>query len=684
MRSRWNEAEAKAFVDGHPQWDEDVALRLYSASLWSGDRRLSCHGRGCASLKTRRVNLLGDEQDVLRLLTTERDGDIDSGRIVTLRLSTLRRAVELDSLTDEAASRLVKSELIVGAPETTVAQLFVHAFLPARFVDFFEAEAVLRVAAQPDPEAATHDVLGEDVLFVRFRPGIALARDVALRWKEYTDRTGSEPAAVVIDDVGLLTWGETAEQSYERMLAQVTRAEDATAPTLEAVSAADQRTEDHDEARRGVALAVRGAMARASKSGWVAEWRTTAKLLRFSLRDDLERVCRIGAALPLHVAKTRALPLVLTDQAGGDAERQARVLDQLIASFRRTYAKHVRACQGTGNTPDLRDHLPRVVVVPDLGVLCLGRSNEEAIETGTLFEHVVNVLEGAESMGSYDPVAAQTLYDAEVAFDARGDRGAEEDGPLRGRVALVTGAASGIGLATSRALLAAGAHVVITDRDERVLEAVSAWPAKHYPDRSLAHVCNVTTEKDCRRVVDVTCDAYGGLDILVSNAGIAPSGLLHTESGDAALRASLDVNLLGHQRVARAATEAMIAQGSGGVLLFNASKSAFSQGPDFGPYAIAKAALVSLMRQYAVDLGRHGIRANAVNADRIRLSAVGLEDRREKSRDLSPTQYFRSNLLRREPTPAQVAEAFVYLATAGATTGCIITVDGGNPAAFPR
>ena len=203
-------------------------------------------------------------------------------------------------------------------------------------------------------------------------------------------------------------------------------------------------------------------------------------------------------------------------------------------------------------------------------------------------------------------------------------------------------------------MLAAGAHVVITDKDERVLEAVSAWPAKHYPDRFHAHVCNVTTESDCRRVVEAACDAYGGLDILVSNAGIAQGGLLHTESGDAALRTSLDVNLLGHQRVARAAAEAMIAQGSGGVLLFNASKSAFSQGPDFGPYAIAKAALVSLMRQYAVDLGRHGIRANAVNADRIRLAAALLEQEEGKSRELSPTQYFRANLLRREPSPTQL------------------------------
>ena len=669
VKSRFDPGGAKRFATEHPDLDPDLALRIYSASVWSGDRRLSCHGGGSASLKLRKTNLVGDEHDVLTIVKTH-GHDVDPKTVTVFRLSSLRRAVELE-LTDDDANQLITSELIRGPSDLLPAEPLLHAFLPAKFVDYFEAEAVLRVAAQPEPEKATHQVLGEDVLFVEFSPGIALARAVATGWKAHTLKRGSEPTAIVIRALGLVTWGDTAKQSYERMLEHVTRAEEATAPKLEAVIGADVRTEDHDEARRAAALSVRGAMARASDHGWIAQWRTSARVLRFSLRDDLSEVCRIGATLPPHVAHTRALPLVLTDQAGGNPERLAASLDGLIAQYQRTYNEYTRrGRQQRGLGTQLNDALPRVVVVPDLGVICLGTSREEANETGALFEHTINVISGAESMGSFarpDPLA---LFDAEMALTREPD----PQLPLAGKVALVTGAASGIGVATSRAMLAAGAHVVITDRDDRVLEAVSAWPAERYPGRFTCHQCNVTTERDCRRVVEIACSAYGGIDIVVSNAGIAPSGLLHTESGDAALRASLDVNLLGHQRVVRAAAEAMIAQSSGGVLLFNASKSAFNQGPDFGPYAIAKAALVSLMRQYAVDLGPHGIRANAVNADRIRTTGTTKK----------PTEYFRSNLLRREPSPAEVADAFVYLATAEATTGCIITVDGGNPAAFPR
>src|SRR5262249_30084273 len=174
--------------------------------------------------------------------------------------------------------------------------------------------------------------------------------------------------------------------------------------------------------------------------------------------------------------------------------------------------------------------------------------------------------------------------------------------------------------------------------------------------------------------------------VVVSNAGTAPQGMLDTDAGESALRASIEMNALSHLTVARAAVDVMTAQGTGGCLLFNASKAAFNPGPAFGPYAVAKSALVALTRQFAIDLAGRGIRSNAVNADRIRtgLFAGGVLESRAKARGLSVDDYFRSNLLAREVTADDVADAFVYLATARATTGCIVTVDGGNAAAFPR
>jgi NAD(P)-dependent dehydrogenase (short-subunit alcohol dehydrogenase family) len=183
-----------------------------------------------------------------------------------------------------------------------------------------------------------------------------------------------------------------------------------------------------------------------------------------------------------------------------------------------------------------------------------------------------------------------------------------------------------------------------------------------------------------------TAAAWGGVDVVVSNAGSAPEGRLDTSEGEASLRDSMELNCFAHARVARAAVEIMSAQGRGGCLVFNASKSAFNPGPGFGPYAVAKSALVALMRQYAVDLGPRGIRSNAVNADRVRthLFAGGVLESRAKARGLTADAYFQANLLAREVEADDVADAFIYLATARSTTGCVLTVDGGNAAAFPR
>jgi NAD(P)-dependent dehydrogenase (short-subunit alcohol dehydrogenase family) len=256
---------------------------------------------------------------------------------------------------------------------------------------------------------------------------------------------------------------------------------------------------------------------------------------------------------------------------------------------------------------------------------------------------------------------------------------------LERQVAWVTGGARGIGRATAEALLVQGAHVLLTDRDAAALEKAREELVVTFGKRMATATVDVVNA-DIDQACGLCIERFGGLDIVVSNAGTAPEGDLHSAEGDNQLRASLDVNLLGHQRVAGAAVRCFIEQGIGGCLLFNASKSAFNQGPRFGPYAVAKAALVALMREYAVDYGRYGVRSNAVNADRVRtgLFGGGVLEARAKARGVSTSEYFKQNLLGRETLASDVAEAFAWLASASATTGCVVTVDGGNPAAFPR
>ena len=248
-----------------------------------------------------------------------------------------------------------------------------------------------------------------------------------------------------------------------------------------------------------------------------------------------------------------------------------------------------------------------------------------------------------------------------------------------GQVVYITGAASGIGLACARRFAAAGAHLYLVDRDGERLAAVAG------PMKAGFEVVDVTQRAQVEASIDRVVLRFGGVDGVISNAGAAFQAPI-ADCPEDQLRASLELNLLAHQWVAAAAMRVLARQGSGGFLLFNASKAAFNPGEGFGPYAVAKAGLVALMKQYALEGARLGVRANAVNADRVRTGLFPPEvvEARAAARGVSPAAYFSANLLGREVTAQDVAEAFLGLALAASTTGAVVPVDGGNLAAAPR
>lgn len=443
--------------------------------------------------------------------------------------------------------------------------------------------------------------------------------------------------------------------------------------------------------RRRLAPVVRGALARRGHGRWIASWRLDDAILAFLERPDARALTERGTVTPDHVIRVRPRPLWLDPAPDAAPESDDAVatavdaaLDAHVAWYDGFFARHA------GRHPSaLRklDPLPRVILVRGVGALTLGRSLAEARIAGDITARALPVMAAAERLGRFTPVGEGDLFDVEYwSLEQAKLAAAAPAGPLAGQVALVTGAARGIGAGTAEELLALGAHVTLTDRDPAALSTTAGRLTARFGPRVATAPCDVTDEASVRSAFVAAVDAFGGVDLLLSNAGTAPSGLLHTAEGDAALSRSLEVNLLGHQRVARHAVDLMLAQRSGGCLLFNASKSAVNPGREFGPYAVAKAGVLALMRQYAVDYGAHGIRSNAVNADRVRtdLFGGGVLEARAAARGTSPDAYFRDNLLGRETTVTDVARAFAHLAQAEATTGAVLTVDGGNAAAFVR
>ena len=680
MQSRFDPSEAKRFAERHAaSFGVDFALRLYTAGLLRAEPSLALHGSGGRSVKLEARDGFGEQREMLFVsLPTTAGADPDA--FAGCSLSDLRRLLHVERPSAELLAAEVRRSLRDPAARSPGVEALLHAALPARFVDHTHPDALLAVLHQADSEARVRALYGNDILWVVRGAGdeTGFARRLATAWQRFCAEHGREPSLAALDREGLLTWGDTAEEAHARTLAASDTAASYVAERYAAATAVEFSGDPQGQ-RRTLGLAVRGAVQRASGRHFVARWSTAPSIASFCRRADLREVVAAGARLPGHVEVDQLAPIVVGYEAGEAAEQLAERLDTLLSGLAQSHeTETARAWRGQGSTPGA----PRVVVVPDLGVLCLGASVTETTRTAEVYQHAFGILEAANAIGHYQPVPPPGDVRPE---DVRRSP-AQPDASLAGMVALITGAASGIGLATAKAMLAAGAHVLMVDRDERVLDCVVEGPRERHGERVATLCCDVAEQRAGFESVRVACEHFGGVDILVSNAGTAPSGMLHSDSGDEALRRSLDVNLLAHQNFARAVADAMLVQRSGGSLSFNASRSALNQGPAFGPYAIPKAALLALMRQYAIDLGAFGIRSNAVNADRVRTGYFGggVLETQARARGVSPSEYFRTNLLGRETTAEDVADAFVYLATAAATTGCVLTVDGGNAAAFPR
>ncbi len=696
MQSLYIETDARLALESRAEGvSEDLALRTYTARLLGRNPELVLHGGGNTSVKSKARTLYGEEVEVLHVKGSGWDlATIEPAGHPACRLDLVKKLADLPSLDDESMVNGLRLALLDSSAPTPSVETILHALLPAKFVDHTHANAVLALVDQPDSEKLVRECFPRGLVFVPYvMPGFSLAHACRKAWDETTAR-GETPEVMVLDKHGIFTFGETAEQSYERMIACVTRAERYAADRAHTQSVEVPKTLP-DPYVDSLLPSLRGALARAAgmpeECGPILSLRSTDELLGFLGRRGLRDLVSRGSATPDHVIRTKPWPLVLSDLPSEPAELSgpSGPLDTAVTGYRASYdAYFSRMCEAKNVSLKKLDSSPKVIALPGVGIVTVGETRSETEAMADVYEHTARVMTVASDIGRYTPTSAEDLFDVEywsLEQKKLGKPAARK--VLSNKIALVTGAARGIGRATALELLAEGAHVVLSDRDEEALAAAASELSRiHGSSRVFAMRCDVSSEEAVAALLRATVRRFGGLDVLVSNAGGASEGQLDTIEGHDALAASLELNTLSHARVARHATSVMKAQGRGGSLLFNASKAAFAPGPGFGPYAVAKAALVALVRQLAIDLASFGIRANAVNADRIRtdLFGGGMAEARAKARGLTTDEYFRANMLGREVMAKDVARAFVHLAEARATTGAVTGVDGGNAAAFPR
>jgi rhamnose utilization protein RhaD (predicted bifunctional aldolase and dehydrogenase)/NAD(P)-dependent dehydrogenase (short-subunit alcohol dehydrogenase family) len=721
------------YADRHPA---DVALRVYSSRLIGRDPHLVLHGGGNTSVKTRLRDDLGDEIEVLCVKGSGSDlADLEPRGLPALRLAPLLALRKLSELSDEAMVNAQRTRMLDATAPNPSVETLLHAFLPHKFIDHSHADAILALVDQPHGERLCRELFGDRFGIVPYiMPGFAVSKLAA----DVYERAPRVEGLLLLKH-GLFTFGDTARESYERHVRAVELAEGfarerrernarrtpptAAGPARSIANAATDSKPQPSAARSWlteIAAQPSAASARPTKTDaqpsaanagptatnpqpsaagvpayaelapilrgllgadgrrYLLQRRDSTQITAFLAQPNLRALSQVGCATPDHVIRTKRFPLVLDlAEASGDV---CGYIAKQLAVYRAEYRSYVaRQSARKGIVVKPLDPDPRVLLVPGIGLITAGESDRAARICADVYEHTIAVIERAQAIDRYEVLPEDDLFDMEYWSLEQAKLGSAAARPLDGRIVYVSGAAHGIGAAIARRFAKAGAAMYLVDRDAPRLAAVAG-------ELGAAHeVVDVADEAALRASVRHCVERFGGLDGVVSNAGIAPQAAI-AECSTAELEQSFRINFYAHHWLASAAVSIMRAQASGGFLLFNASKSAWNPGPDFGPYALPKAALLALMKQYALEYGSLQIRSNALNADRIRTHLLAEADiaARAQARGLDATAYYRANLLAREVRAEDVAEAFLSLALAESTTGSVVTVDGGNIAASPR
>lgn len=679
MKSLWSDAEAARYADRYAQQgvNEDVALRVYTSRLLGGDPKLVLHGGGNTSVKTSAKDLFGRDVDVLCVKGSGWDlGDIEPAGLPAVRLAPLRELRQLSSLSDEDMVNSQRCNLLDSTAPNPSVETLLHAFLPHKFIDHTHSTAILSLTDQPNGEEICHDVFGTRMGAVPYiMPGFALAKKAG----DVFDG-GPDVEGLILHKHGIFTFGDSAQEAYERMIEMVSLAEARLQQGRKSVFTSIVLPSNLASVA-DVAPLLRGAL-KAVKDGQrlVLDFRTSAAIENYVNGQDAGRYSQVGVVTPDHNIRTKNTPLLLpapdAEKLEEFAESVNHAVGQFVADYEAYFARH-NAGQVSPKTQ--LDPLPRVALVPGLGLFGIGKSAKDAAVAADIAENTVSTITDAEAIGDYRCIPEADMFEIEYWSLEQAKLGKGSEKPLARQIAVVTGGGSGIGAAVAEAFAADGAAVAVMDIDRDAAETV----AKRVGGLSVQ--CDVTDAQSVASAFDRVVAAFGGVDIVVSNAGAAWQGRIG-DVDDAVLRRSFELNFFAHQNVAQAAAKIMLAQKMGGCLLFNTSKQAVNPGANFGPYGLPKAATLFLVRQYAVDHGADGIRSNAVNADRIRTGLLddGMIQSRAKARGVSEEEYMSGNLLHREVTARDVAEAFLYLAKAEKTTAAVVTVDGGNIAAALR
>jgi len=649
---------------------EWILLRLLGRN-----KELVLHGGGNTSVKTTIKDIDGKKYKVLCVKGSGWDmADIEPAGLPAVKLEPLLTLKEKKYLSDENMVSFQKRNLIdIKSPNPSV-ETFLHAFLPFKFVDHTHADAVLNATNRPGGLNFCKKVFGSKVSIVPYvMPGFMLAKKI----NEIYSKNPNINCLILMNH-GIFTFADDAKEAYNLMIKYVSQAERAIkklkVKKIKQIKNYSTKFSSHE-----IAPIIRGLSSNNNDQKFIVNYRLNKDLKYFMNGKNVRSYSSKGTTTPDHVIRVKPFPLIITPKKNSSINDFKLTAQKAFDNYRKKYINYFNVNKRkVKGKKTMLDTSPRVVFVQNVGMFSIGKDLNGAKIAGDLTDTNAKVIASVEETSTYKFISEKDLFDVEY-WSLEQAKIKKQKKLLEGNVVVITGSTGAIGFATYKMFKSYGAEVVLLDYN---LERIKDLQSKV---KDLCIHCDVRNKKNVKKAFNQICEKFGGVDILISNAGTAVAGSI-AEVDDKILRQSFEDNFFSHQNCASEAIKIMKKQNTNGCLLFNISKQSVNPGKNFGPYGLPKSALLSLCKQYAVDYGSYGIRSNGVNADRIRsgLMTDKMIKARAKARSVTTTDYMKGNLLLDEVKAEDVAKAFFHLAVSKKTTGAVLTVDGGNIAASLR
>ncbi|MDM5339553.1 bifunctional aldolase/short-chain dehydrogenase [Fictibacillus enclensis] len=688
VQSKWNQEQASQVGKG-------LQELVYRSNLIGSDRAVCNWGGGNTSMKTTEKDFRGRDIEVMWVKGSGSDlATMKAKNFTGLNLDDIRLLMERDEMPDEEMVAYLSHCMIDSKHPRASIETLLHAFLPFKHVDHSHPDAIISICCADNGRQIAEEIYGSRFVWVPYvRPGFTLSKMIAEGVKNNPDAE-----LVLMEKHGLVVWGETAQESYEKTISVINEAEHYINDRIKEEDAfGGQSYESLSEEEATAVLAkvmpvIRGAVSDQKKM--LLTYDRGEDVLEFVNSKNAAELSQLGAACPDHLVHTKRVPLYIdwNPQDEGVEELLTKITSG-IETFKDEYKSYFERNQNEGDT--MFEPAPRVILIPGIGMVNTGKDAANSRVSGALYHRAIAVMKGTTALGNFASLDENESYNVEYwPLELYKLSLAPAEAEFSRKIAFVTGGAGGIGSETCRRLVSGGAHVVVADLNVEGAEKAAAEINEVYgANRAIAVKMDVTQEDQVQAAFDQTALSFGGVDIIVNNAGLATSSPIE----ETTLKEwNLNMNVLGtgYFLVAREAFKQMKQQGIGGSMVFIGSKNSVYAGKNAAAYSSVKALETHLARCIAAEGGEYGIRVNSVLPDAVlQGSAIwGSKWREERAAayGIEPDQleehYRKRTTLKVNIYPRDIAESIAFLASSKSdrTTGCMLTVDGGVPAAFTR